>query len=226
MKFRSSSRTSSNPNLYKSLEDIQKNLENLDNFITITEDIMHREKINDFELYRRERERKETGGKLHESPSRPPPLSFKNGKIFCPSVDVSTFNPSNVQLNFEIVKQIINNQSNFLCYVSDDLNEDVNLSDEQDIFMTHHEEDNEGKLKSFNQLLLKSDSTISSKVEESVLKSIEEEILEFEREKLGKSDTMECLIEKISDDEEEKEKSFEWVWQNHVVAHPLNNWQS
>lgn len=207
LKFRSSSRTSSNPNLYKSLEDIQKNLENLDNFITITEDILQREKINDFELYRRERERKEGGGKLHESPSCPPPLSFKNGKIFCPSVDVSTFNPSNVQLNFEIVKQIITNQSNFLCYVSE-LSEDVNLSDEQDIFMTHHEEDSEVKLKSFNQLLMKSDSTISSKVDDGIMKSIEEEILEFERDNMDKSGTMECLIEKISDDDEEKEKSI------------------
>lgn len=210
LRFRSTSRTPSNPNLYKSLEDIQKNLENLDNFLTITEDILHREKLNDLELYRRERERKVNGGKLLESPTCPPPLSFKNGKIFCPSVDVSTFNPSNVQLNFEIVKQIITNQNNFLCYenhvVGSDV-EDVNLSDEQDIFVTHREEDEgEVRLKSFNELLMKSDSTICSRVEEGILQSIEEEIREFERTnaQIDKSETVECLIERLED-----EKSLE-----------------
>lgn len=216
LKFRTSSRTPSNPNLFKSLEDIQKNLENLDNFLTITEDILHREKLNDLELYRRERERKVNGGKLLESPV-PPPLSFKNGKIFCPSVDVSTFNPSNVQLNFEIVKQIINNQNNFLCYenhvtTNDEL--DVNLSEEQDIFMTHSEHDNEVKLKSFNELLLKSDSTISSRLDEGILKSIEDEIREFEKENYRKSDTMECLIEKAVDAGEGK--SPVWVNQKFI----------
>lgn len=202
LKFAPSSRSPSNPALYKSLEDIQKNLENLDNFLTITEDILKREKFNDMELYRRERERKVNGGKILESPTcHPPPLSFKNGKIFCPSVDTSTFNPSNVQLNFEIVKQIISNQNNFLCYdnpVSDQ--EDGNLSEEQDIFMTHREESEEAKLKSFNDILMNSSSTISSKIEDGVMKSIEEEIRELsEREK---SDTMECL--KVDDGEEEK----------------------
>lgn len=209
MKYRSSSSSpSSKSHLYKSLEDIQKNLENLDNFITITEDILHREKLNDLELYRRERERKSGSTESH---SCPPPLSFKNGKIYCPSVDVTTFNPSNVQLNFEIVKQIINNQNNFLCYDNHGVvdEEEVNLSDEQDIFLSHREEEGEVKLKSFNELLMKSDSSISTKFDEGILKSIEEEIKEFERENFGKSDTMECLIEKISSDDEEREKSFE-----------------
>lgn len=211
-KFRTNSRSASATNLYKSLEDIQKNLENLDNFLTITEDILTREKYHDMELYRRERERKTNGNKLSESPTcHPPPLSFKNGKIFCPAVDGATFNPSNVQLNFEIVKQIINNQNNFLCYenhveVDDECHEiasssspDVNLSEEQDIFMkVSGEDDNDIKLRSsFNDILMKSNSTISSRLDDAVMKSIEEEIKEYERdarENYEKSETMECMI--------------------------------
>lgn len=203
-KFRSNSRSSSNANLYKSLEDIKKNLDNLDNFLTITEDILKREKYRDMELYRRERERKTSGTKLLESPSGPPPLSFKNGKIFCPGVDGSTFNPANVQLNFEIVKQIINNQNNFLCYENPEVCDEpdaasspVNLSDEQDIFITHREDENEVKLKSMNEMLMKSNSTISSKLDEAVMQSIEDEIKEYEREmreNYEKSETMECMI--------------------------------
>lgn len=206
-KFRSNSREASNSNLYKSLEDIQKNLDNLDNFLTITEDILNRERFYDMELYRRERERKNNGGKLLESPTcHPPPLSFKNGKIFCPGVDRATFNPENVQLNFEIVKQIINNQNNFLCYdnhvMTTDENEvslspDVNLSDEQDIFLTHRVEDDDVKLKSMNDLLMKSSSTISSKLDEAIMKSIEDEMREHDkdmRDNYEKSETMECMI--------------------------------
>lgn len=205
-KFRNNSRSSSNTNLYKSLEDIQKNLDNLDNFLTITEDILKREKFHDMELYRRERERKTSGTKLLESPTCPPPLSFKNGKIFCPGVDGSTFNPANVQLNFEIVKNIINNQNNFLCYENQVMTGDepdqssspeINLSDEQDIYITHHENDTEGKLKSMNEFLMKSNSTISSKLDEAVMRSIEDEIKGYEREmreNYEKSETMECMI--------------------------------
>ncbi|KAL7011955.1 hypothetical protein ACKWTF_014529 [Chironomus riparius] len=205
-KFRTNSRSSSNTNLYKSLEDIQKNLDNLDNFLTITEDILKREKFHDMELYRRERERKTSGTKSLESPTCPPPLSFKNGKIFCPGVDGATFNPANVQLNFEIVKNIINNQNNFLCYENQDMTGDepdqssspeINLSDEQDIYITHHENETEGKLKSMNEFLMKSNSTISSKLEEAVMQSIEDEIKGYEREmreNYEKSETMECMI--------------------------------
>jgi hypothetical protein len=208
-KFRSNSNSASSSNLYKSLEDIQKNLDNLDNFLTITEDILTRERYHDMELYQRERERKSNGTTLLESPTchLPPPLSFKNGKIFCPAVDGTTLNHTNVQLNFEIVKQIINNQNNFLCYdnhvMTSDEQEiassspDVNLSEEQDIFMTHREEETESKLKSFNSMLMKSNSTISSKLDDAIMKSLEDEIREYEkdmRENYEKSDTMECII--------------------------------
>jgi hypothetical protein len=204
LRYRSNSRSPSNSNIYKSLEDIQKNLENLDNFLNLTEDILKRERLHDMELYRRERERKTSGNRLMDSPNcHPPPLQFKNGKIICPGVDNTKFNPANVQLNFEIVKQIINNQNNFLCYdnlaVADELTEsEINLSDEQDIFITHHENENESKLKSMNEILMKSNSTISSKFDDNILKSIEEEIREFEKDmeidNFEKSDTMECMI--------------------------------
>lgn len=199
-KFSSTSRSASSSNIYKSLDDIQKNLTNLDNFLTITEDILRREKFRDKELYRRERARKD---KRNESPSAPPPLSFKNGKIFCLGDDGTKFNPSNVQLTHEIVKQIINNQNNYLCFdnhlpVSDDPDPtststtlDVNLSDEQDIFITHCE-DNEVKLKSFNEHLIKFSpaSTISSQIENDLLKGLEEEIRELD---YNRSETMECM---------------------------------
>lgn len=207
VRYRGNSRSGSQANLYRSLEDIQKNLENLDNFLTITEDILKREKFRDMELYRRERERKTSETKLLESPNIPPPLSFKNGKVFCPGVDEKVYNAENVQLNFEIVKQILNNQKNFLCYENqvmeadepdEESTQDVNLSEEQDIFMTHKEEESEVKLKSMNDFLMKSNSTISSKLEEAIMQSIQEEIREYDssdmREKYEKSDTMECMI--------------------------------
>lgn len=200
-KFSSTSRAASANNIYKSLEDIQKNLTNLDNFLTITEDILRRERFRDMELYNRERARKE---KSLESPSSaPPPLSFKNGKIFCLGDDGTKFNPSNVQLTHEIVKQIINNQNNYLCFdnhlpVSDKPDEtassppcDVKVSDVQEIFLTHQEED-EAKLKSFNDLLMEFSptSTISSKMGEAVMKSLEDEIKELD---YNRSETMECM---------------------------------
>lgn len=185
------SRSASASNIYKSLEDIQKNLTNLDNFLTITEDILRRERFRDMELYQRERKRKEKS----IDPPAPPPLSFKNGKIFCLGDDGSKFNPSNVQLTHEIVKQIINNQNNYLCFdnhltVSDDPDPTVSLSEEKDIFITHHEEE-EARLKSFNDLIdFSPTSTISSKVDENVMRSIEEEIRELD---YNRSDTMECM---------------------------------
>lgn len=198
-RFSSTSRSASSSNIYKSLEDIQKNLTNLDNFLTITEDILRRDKFRDKELYRRERARKEK----RESQPAPPPLSFKNGKIFCLGDDGSKFNPSNVQLTHEIVKQIINNQNNYLYFdnhlsVSDDPDPtststplDVNVSDEQDIFLTHCEDD-EVKLKSFDEHLIKFSptSTISSKIENDLFKGIEDEIKELD---YNRSETMECM---------------------------------
>lgn len=200
-KFRTTSRSpSTSSNIYKSLEDIQKNLTSLDNFLTITEDILRRERDRDMELYRRERARKE---KTSESSSAPP-LSFKNGKIFCLGDDGTKFNPSNVQLTHEIVKQIINNQNNYLCFdnnlpISDDpdptststLNE-VNISEEKEIFLTHYEDEDEAKLKSFNELLIEFSptSTISSKIGEVSIKSLEHDIVELD---YNRSDTMECM---------------------------------
>lgn len=196
-----SSRNASNSNIYKSLEDIQNNLTNLDNFLTITEDILRRERYRDMELYQRERERKD---KSLEPSSAPPPLSFKNGKIFCLGDDGTKFNPSNVQLTHEIVKQIIKNQNNFLCYdnhlpVSDDPDPsststplDVKLSDEQDIFLTHQEDEDDEKLKSFNELLMKFSptSSISSKIDENFMKELEEEIKDIN---YNRSETAECM---------------------------------
>jgi hypothetical protein len=193
-KFSSTSRSPSSSNIYKSLEDIQKNLTNLDNFLTITEDILRRERFRDMELYQRERARKE---KSLDAPA-PPPLSFKNGKIFCLGDDGTKFNPSNVQLTHEIVKQIINNQNNYLCFdnhlpVSDDPDPAVSLSDEKEIFITHHE-DEEARLKSFNDLIdFSTSSTISSKVEENVIQSLDEEIREIDFNDYNRSDTMECM---------------------------------
>lgn len=196
-----SSRAASHSNIYKSLEDIQNNLTSLDNFLTITEDILRRERFRDMELYQRERERKD---KTLEPSSAPPPLSFKNGKIFCLGDDGTKFNQSNVQLTHEIVKQIIKNQNNFLCYdnhlsVSEDPDPsststplNINLSEEQDIFLTHQEDDDDAKLKSFNELLMKFSptSSISSKIDENFMKELEEEIKHL---KYNRSDTVECM---------------------------------
>lgn len=193
VKFGASSRSASSSNIYRSLEDIQKNLTNLDNFLTITEDILLRERFHDTELYRRERARKE---KTLESPSAPPPLSFKNGKIFCLGDDGTKFNPSNVQLTHEIVKQIINNQNNYLCFdnhlpVSDDPDPlaDFNLSEEQDIFLSHREFDDDGKVRSANEYLLdfSPTSSISSKIN---VKGVEDEIAQLD---YNRSETMECM---------------------------------
>ena len=201
-KFSSTSRTASTSNIYKSLEDIQKNLTNLDNFLTITEDILRRERFRDMELYRRERARKD---KTIEPKSAPPPLSFKNGKIFCLGDDGTKFNPSNVQLTHEIVNQIIKNQNNFLCFdstlpVSEEPDPDplatstpLNVSEEKNIFLTHHEDEDEDKLKSYNELLMQfsPSSTVSSKVDDNhFMKGIEDEIKALD---YNRSETMECM---------------------------------
>lgn len=180
---------SASSNIYKSLEDIQKNLTNLDNFLIATEDILRREKFRDLELYQRERARKEK--KLMA-----PPLSFKNGKIFCLGDDGTKFNSSNVQLTHEIVKEIINNEKKFLCYdmVSGDPDPTkVSLSEEQDIFLTHQESEDDGKLKSYNELLMQFSptSTVSSKIEEDLLKSMEDDL---RRLSYNRSETMECMV--------------------------------
>lgn len=196
VKFGSTSRSPSSSNIYRSLEDIQKNLTNLDNFLTITEDILRRERFHDLELYRREKERKE---KSLEEKSAPPPLSFKNGKIFCLGDDGTKFNPSNVQLTHEIVKQIINNQNNYLCFdnhlpVTDDPDPiaDFSLSEEQDIFLHHREFEEEVKLKSANELLMdfSPTSSIDSKMNVEAMKSLEDEIRHFD---YNRSETMECM---------------------------------
>lgn len=185
---------SASSNIYKSLEDIQKNLTNLDNFLIATEDILRREKFRDLELYQRERARKEK--KLE--PSSAPPLSFKNGKIFCLGDDGSKFNQSNVQLTHDIVKQIINNEKKFLCYdmVCDDPDPDptkLHLSEEQDIFLTHQESEDEAKLKSYNDLMMQFSptSTISSKLDEDLMKTLEEDLKRLD---YNRSETMECMV--------------------------------
>jgi len=190
----SHSRAASRTSLYKSLEDIQNNLNELDNFLTITEDILMREKYRDMELYKRERARKE--GKDVEC-SAVPPLTFKNGKIFCLGDDGSAFGSSNVQITHDIVKQIINNQNNFLCYDNPtcaitevDLNAstettpfDMNVSDEGEIFLVHREED-EVKLRSLNSRLIDISpaSSISNNIDDIMTKDL-----------LEKSATLECI---------------------------------
>lgn len=200
-RFSSASRSPSSPLIYKSLEDIHRNLTSLDNFLTITEDILRRERFRDMELYRRERDRKEKG---IESASAPP-LSFKNGKIFCLGDDGSSFNPSNVQLTHEIVKQIINNQNNYLCFdnhlpISDEPDAtsssstacDANVSEEKDIFLTHQEDEGEVKLSSFNEFVeFSPTSSICSKMNEDFMKGIENEIREFD---YNRRDTLECMV--------------------------------
>ncbi|CRL08100.1 CLUMA_CG020995, isoform A [Clunio marinus] len=112
--LQTSLKSSSSSNEYStSLEDVEKNLENLDNFLVLTEDILCRERYRDCELYQRERKRK---NKCVNAVSATPPLSFKNGKIFCLGNDGTKYNPSNVQLTHDIVKQIINDQNNYLCF--------------------------------------------------------------------------------------------------------------
>lgn len=182
----SSSSSRNHSKISKSLEDIQKNLTNLDNFLMATEDILRNEKFRDLELYQRERARKER--KLE--PSSAPPLSFKNGKIFCLGDDGSKFNASNVQLTHDIVKQIINNEKKFLCYeVSDDPDPTkVQLSEEQDIFL-NHQESGDAKLKSYNDLMMQFSptSTISSKIDHDDLNLMK--TLDYNR-----SETMECMV--------------------------------
>lgn len=200
-KFSLKSRSPSSSTVYKSIEDIQKNLTNLDNFLTITEDIMRRERFRDMELYSRERARKEK----NQETSSAPPLSFKNGKIFCLGDDGTKFNPSNVQLTHEIVKQIINNQNNYLCFdnhlpVSDDPDPstistpvNVNFSEEQDIYLTHQEDEDEAKLKSFNELLMKfsPSTTISSNNDVAQMKELDDDIIELD---YNRSETLECMV--------------------------------
>lgn len=186
------SRTSSRAsNIYRSIEDIQKNLNSIDNFLMATEEILKQERLRDFELYQRERARKES--KLEASA---PPLSFKNGKIFCLGDDGSKI--SNIQLTHDIVKQIINNEKKFLCYdmVSHDPDPTLQLSEEQDIFMTHQESEDEAKLKSYNDLMLQFSptSTVSSVIEENLpnlMKSFEEDLKNFD---YNRSETMECMV--------------------------------
>lgn len=183
---------SASSNIYKSLEDIQKNLTNLDNFLMATEDILRREKFRDLELYQRERARKEK--KLE--PSSAPPLSFKNGKIFCLGDDGTKFNQSNVQLTHDIVKQIINNEKKFLCYdlVCEDPDPtELRLSEEQDIFLSHQESEDEAKLKSYNDLMMQfsPSSTISSKIDEDLMKTLEEDLKRLD---YNRSETMECMV--------------------------------
>lgn len=209
-KYLRSRRASTASNIYKSLEDIQNNLNELDNFLTITEDILRREKTRDMELYHRERQRKCSGERLIESESQsdakiPPPLSFKNGKIFCLGNDGSTINPSNVQLTHEIVKQIINNQNNFLCYdnqctVTDDIAphipetdqqfDTIDMSEEAEIFLNHEEIDDDDQLKSFNELLQELSPTIST-----VSSNIDDllPVIPFEELDLNRAVTMECM---------------------------------
>lgn len=183
---------SATSNIYRSLEDIQKNLTNLDNFLIATEDILKSERLRDFELYQRERARKEK--KIETSA---PPLSFKNGKIFCLGDDGSNkFNSSNIQLTHDIVKQIINNEKKFLCYDMVSSNPDpLHLSEEQEIFMNHQESEDEAKLKSFNEMMLQFSptSTISSKIEDlpEMMKTFEEDLRIFD---YNRSETMECMV--------------------------------
>ena len=180
-----SSRTSSTTNIYKSLEHIQNNLNDLDNFLTITEDILRRERDLDRDLYKRERERKGAYKKFLESPvvsRKPPPLVYHNGKISCVDDDKASMNnKSNVQLTHEIVKEIIKNQIKMCCYdktkivpqkfSSDSSFEDLKMSDDADIFKTCSEIENT-KLKSLKDLLFESstNSTTSSRhFEEDIL---------------------------------------------------------
>lgn len=218
------SRSPSSSNLLKSLEDIRKSLENVDNFLTLTEDIMRQEKFRDFELYQRERAKKK--GKNFEATSVAPPLSFKNGKIICLGDDGTKFNPANVQLTHEIVKQIINNQNNFLCFDSQFMIKndgeddeppiikipspppipktassflrtsslDVKISEEDEIFLVHQEEDNFMKLNEANNRRLiefsPSSSSASSKAAENVMRDFEEELKKFD---FDRSETLECI---------------------------------
>lgn len=180
---------------------------------------MRQEKFRDLELYQRERAKKKS--KNFEPTSVAPPLSFKNGKIICLGDDGTKFNPANVQLTHEIVKQIINNQNNFLCFDSPfSINEDespvikipspppipktgsslirtntldVKISEEDEIFLVHQEEDNLMKLNSINDRRLiefSPTSSISSRVEENVLRDFEEELKKFD---FDRSETLECI---------------------------------
>jgi hypothetical protein len=70
---------------------------------------------------------------------------------------------------------------------------DINLSDEQDIFLSLQEDDDDEKLKSFNELLLdfSPSSSISSIIDGDMMKdALEEKIRELD---YNRSITMECM---------------------------------
>lgn len=112
-----SRRGSSASNTFRSIEEIKQSLSELDNFLTITEDMILREQELDKELYRREREKKQKNDSPSDSStSTPSPkllhklsrLRFENGKVVC----IDEESPkSNITVTHKIVKEIIANET-------------------------------------------------------------------------------------------------------------------
>ncbi|EAL39479.3 AGAP011459-PA, partial [Anopheles gambiae str. PEST] len=110
--------------LHKSLEEISKDIRELEDFISVTEDILRREREEDEQLTLRERKRKAAeqvnitqkrriksfspkgGGGGYKSK-----LYFRNGKIGCQEAENAV---SNLRSTHELVKRIINDESNML----------------------------------------------------------------------------------------------------------------
>lgn len=136
--------------LHKSLEEISKDIKELEDFITVTEEMLKRERELDEQLYKRERQRKAFEKKMQQIKNKCSPtkvcfgradsprvksptfkvnitqkrrikslspksyrskLYFRNGKIGCLEAEEAV---SNLKSTHEIVKRIINDESNML----------------------------------------------------------------------------------------------------------------
>jgi hypothetical protein len=114
------------------LDDIKDSLSELDNYLTITEDMINHERDLDRELYRREREIKYQSKSIDtvksssssSSSSTPSPkllhrtsrLRFEDGKVKMADNGQETLGKKNIEMTHQIVKQIISNENKYACY--------------------------------------------------------------------------------------------------------------
>lgn len=174
-----SRRGSSASNTFKSIEEIKHSLSELDSYLSITEDMIEKEKELDRELYRREREKKYRKSESDEIPqssnSTPSPkllhklsrLRFEDGKVIC----IDEESPkANIAVTHKIVKEIIANETKLvnLETLFDITNSPPTtppkLSEEAEIVLfTQEEGNNEGKCRSFDENLLRNSSDEENK---------------------------------------------------------------